>query len=65
MEGDKLTQLRSIRDLIEKLYADVIEEIRKEVLTKNLVDLMNTPGVMEYLDHQKLQDYLGEVTDEN
>ena len=65
MEGDKLTQLRSIRDLLEKLYADVIEEIRKEVLTKNLVDLMNTPGVMEYLDHQKLQDYLGEVTDEN
>ena len=59
MEGDKLTQLRSIRDLLEKLYADVIAEIRKEVLTENLVNLMNTPGVMEYLDHQKLQDYLG------
>ena len=54
--NERLETLIAIRDEMEELDVKVIEEIRKEVLTKNLVDLMNTPGVMEYLDHQKLQD---------
>lgn len=54
--NERLEKLVVIRDEMEELYAKVVAEIRREVLADALVKLVNTPGVIEYLNQQNLQD---------
>ena len=59
--GERLEGLKIVRDILEDAYIEVTAKIKQELLSDALVNLTNTPGVMEYLNQQKLQDYIGEV----